>query len=64
MSIFINCFLGKRLYAISCVSFPSVPSLLFEMAHIPPLKGEWSIRLPQYKMWWTMGKSIRVSCRV
>lgn len=45
MSIFIDSFLGKRLYEISCVAFPSVPSLLFEMARIPPPKDEWGIRL-------------------
>lgn len=59
MSIFIDSFLGKRLYEISCVAFPSVPSLLFEMARIPPPKDEWGIMLPQYKIWWTMGKPIR-----
>lgn len=34
----------------------SVPSLLFQVAGIPPLKGEWGIRLPHRVYYWQTGK--------
>ena len=35
--------------------FP-VPSLLFQVARIPPPKGEWGIRLPPTEFYWHTGK--------
>ena len=39
--------------------FP-VPSLLFQMAHIPPLKGEWGIRLPLWNSIGTRASPARI----
>ena len=43
------------LFSFSRISY--VPSLLFQVARIPPPKGEWGIRLPLWAYYWHTGKS-------